>query len=52
MKKFVVNINMTWSEDVKVTAKTASEARKKAWAKFAKRVPKKNFTFLVDRIDL
>lgn len=48
MKTFTVNINMTWSEDVRVSAKTKAEAKKKVWDKFKKSVPKKNFDFSVD----
>lgn len=42
---------MTWSEEFVIKAKTAGEAKKKAWNKFRNRPPKKNFTFLVDRED-
>jgi hypothetical protein len=48
VKKYTVNIDMTWSEDVKVTAKTEAEARRKAWEKFKKRVPRKNFSLSAD----
>lgn len=51
MKNFTVNIDMRWSEDIKVKAKTKAEARKIAWEKFKKRLPKKNFTISEDQDD-
>lgn len=48
MKNFTVNIDMTWSEDIKVKAKTKAEARRLAWEKFKKKLPKKNFTISED----
>ena len=33
------------------TAKTAAEARRKAWGKFKRRPPKSCFTLMEDRID-
>lgn len=50
-KKFVVNIDMKWSEDIHIKAKNMAEAKKKAWNKFKKRCPKKNFEILADKID-
>ena len=43
MKDYTVNIDMTWSQDYKVKASTAEEARKKAWDKFKANPPKKDF---------
>ena len=40
---------MTWSEEYVVTAKTKGEAKRKAWARFKKNPPKKNFTIEVDQ---
>lgn len=37
MKKYIVNIDKKWSEDIVVTAKNPREARKKAFDKFANR---------------
>lgn len=42
-KTFSVNIDMVWSMDYVVKAKTKSEAKKKAWDKFKKNPPKKIF---------
>lgn len=42
MKKFIVNIDRKLSEDIVVSAKNSREAKKKAWAKFQKKKPKKN----------
>ncbi len=51
MKKYSVNIDMTWSEDYRVSAKNVAEAKRKAWEKFKKRLPKKNFKIDADKID-
>ena len=40
MAKYKVNINQVWSEEVIVNAKTAAEAKKKAWEKW--KAKKKN----------
>jgi hypothetical protein len=50
MKDFTVVIDMSWSEEFQIKAKTKAQARIKAWEKFKKRPPKKNFTFLVDEV--
>ena len=42
---------MKWSEEYTINAKSAAEAKRKAWAKFKKRCPKKNFELLADRND-
>lgn len=49
MKTYVVNIDMKWSVDLTIKAKTASEARKKAWRRF--RPNRKNFELLADKLD-
>ena len=42
---------MNFSQDIQVTAKNESEAKKKAWAKFiAKKPTKKNFQIYADKI--
>lgn len=48
LKNFEVTIDMNWSEWYGIKAKTQSEAKKIAWAKFQKRLPKKNFTTYVN----
>ena len=50
-KKYRVNIDMTWSEDINVSAKSMTEAKNKAWEKFKNKIPKKNFTLLADKIN-
>lgn len=47
-KIYIVNIDMKWSEDIDVRAKTAGEAKRKAWAIFKKKLPRKNFDILAD----
>jgi hypothetical protein len=49
MKTYEVNIDMKWSVIKLVTAKTAAEAKRKAWKKF--RPAKKNFELLADKVD-
>jgi hypothetical protein len=39
---------MRWSNDYQVTAKSEAEAKKKAWAKFKARTPKKLFDLQAD----
>lgn len=49
MPKYKVNIAQTWSEDVVVEARSAAEAKKKAWEKYK---PKKsNFTMFQNKIE-
>jgi hypothetical protein len=48
MKKFIVNIDMKWSHDLKISGKTKIEARKKAVAKFIKNLKPKDFNINVD----
>ena len=50
-KTYEVEVSMTWSEIYTVKAKTASEARRKAWEKFKRHPPKSCFTLMEDRID-
>ncbi len=52
MKKFKVNIDMNFSQDIVVTAKNQREAKTKAWEKFKKKKPtKKTFQFYVDNVN-
>lgn len=51
MKTYRVNIDMKWSEEKLIKAKTAGEAKRKAWAAFKRRCPKRNFEILADRED-
>lgn len=51
MKNYEVTIDMTWSQQIKVKAKTKAEAREKAWQKYcAKKPVKKYHTYYVDEI--
>lgn len=50
MKTYIVNIDMKWSHDVKVSGKTKAEAKKKAVAKFIKRLKANDFNINVDEI--
>lgn len=47
-KLYRVNVDMKWSDDIVVKAKTAGEARKKAWAQFKRRCPRKLFELNAD----
>lgn len=47
MAKYRVEINQTWSEEVIVEAKTAEEAKKKAWEKW--KAKKVNYKLFVDK---
>jgi hypothetical protein len=49
MKKYEVEISQTWSETVKVNAKSKSEAKKLAWEKW--KAQKKNYQLYVEAID-
>ena len=51
IKTYEVEVSMTWSQSYTVKAKTAAEARRKAWEKFKRRPPKSCFTLMEDRID-
>lgn len=42
---------MAWMYPTKVKAKTAAEAKRKAWQKFKNRLPKKNFEVNIDYIE-
>lgn len=46
---FEVNIDMTWSQTYRVRARTNGEAKQKAWNKFKRNPPKRNFGFLSDK---
>lgn len=50
-KTYEVTVDMTWSQSYTVKAKTAAEAKRKAWEKFKKHSPKSCFTLMEDRID-
>ena len=51
MTKFKVNIDMNFSQDIYVSAKTKTEAKEKAWEKFVnKKTTKKNFQIYVDKV--
>lgn len=50
-KTYEVEVSMTWSQSYTVKAKTAAEARRKAWEKFKRHPPKFCFTLMEDRID-
>jgi hypothetical protein len=50
-KIYEVTIDMTWSQSYTVKAKTAAEARRKAWEKFKRHPPKSCFSLMEDRID-
>lgn len=50
-KTYEVEIDMIWSETYTVKAKTAAEARRKAWAKFKRCPPKSCFTFTEEKIE-
>lgn len=47
MAKYRVTIAQTWSEEVEVNAKTAAEAKKKAWEKW--KAKKKNYEITTER---
>jgi len=50
--KYKVNIDMNFSQNIKVSAKNEKEAKKKAWEKFiAKKPSKKYFSIYADKID-
>lgn len=50
MKTYQVNIDMIWSTSKIVKAKSKAEAKKKAWEKFKKTPPKKDFSIDVDEL--
>ena len=43
IKTYSVNIDMVWSQEYSVKARTAAEARQKAFERFKKRTKKKDF---------
>lgn len=47
-KNYTVNIDMKWSKDYKIKAATKSEAKKIAWERFKKSIPKDLFELSVD----
>lgn len=50
-KTYRVNVDMKWSTDYVIKAKTTGEAKKKAWARFKRACPRKLFELLADRED-
>lgn len=46
--EYNVTIDMVWSKEYKVKAKTEAEAKQKAWERFTKRPAKAWFKFWVD----
>lgn len=50
-KAYEVEIDMSWSMTYTVKAKTAAEARRKAWEKFKRQPPKSCFSFMADIIE-
>ncbi len=48
MKTYIVNVDMKYSKEYPIRAKTKAEAKKKALAKFLKRTPKKLLDITVD----
>lgn len=48
-KKYLVNIDMKWSQEYSIKAGSASEAKKKAWEKFKNKLPKNSFEILSDQ---
>ena len=47
--KYTVNIDMKWSIDYTIAAESESDARRIAWGKFKKSLPKKSFEILADK---
>ena len=50
-KKYLVNIDLEWSQDYNITAYSMPEAKKLAWEKFINDPPKKDFKISADKID-
>lgn len=48
-KEYEVNIDMTWSENFTVKAMSISEAKKKAWQLFLRKLKKNNFKISAER---
>lgn len=51
IKTYSINIDMKWSQEYIIKAKSKADAKKKAWLRFKKRCPKGLFELLVDKID-
>ncbi len=49
LKEYTVNIDMHWSTEYIIKAPTEAEAKQKAWEKFKKNPPKKDFEILADK---
>lgn len=49
MRRYNVNIDMNWSKDYSIKAKSSKEANKKALDKFRKRLPINCLKIIVDR---
>ena len=48
-KTYQVNIDMKWSQDYSIKAGSITEARRKAWEKFKKNLPKGLFEIVADK---
>lgn len=48
IKDYVVNVDMKYSIDYHVKARTAGEAKKKAWNKHINRPPRKLYDLMAD----
>lgn len=48
-KEYLVNVDMRWSIDYEVKACSETEAKRLAWEKFKKNLPKKCFEILADK---
>ena len=51
-KEYLVNVDMRWSINYEVKACSETEAKRLAWEKFKKNLPKKCFEILEDRKEL
>lgn len=50
-KNYEVNFDMRWSYDVKVKATSVVEAKKIAFARFKKKLARKDFSISVEKLD-
>lgn len=50
-KKYLVNIDMVWSQDFSVSATSLPEARQIAFDRFKRRLKKQDFDIIGERID-
>ncbi len=49
VKEYEVNVDMCWSMNYTVKAKTEGEAKRKAWERFKRNPPRKCFDLMADR---